>query len=181
MSGGHFDYNQYRINDIADSVKKILDTNEHGEYVEFEWERRIFLDYLAGKSERLYSFFSSNPKDEYYVDDFKDKRLFEELSKYLSFTIENYCDGETKRIHFRKFTDPDTWITVFKKPENWKPRYSDQTIEQFKRGLVYLETASVYAQRIDWLVSGDDGEESFHERLAEELANLKKSYETVTK
>ena len=25
--------------------------------------------------------------------------------------------------------------------------------------------AGIYAQRIDWLLSGDDGEDSFHERL----------------
>lgn len=33
--------------------------------------------------------------------------------------------------------------------------------------------AQVYAQRIDWLLSGDDGEDNFHLRLKEDLANLK--------
>lgn len=32
--------------------------------------------------------------------------------------------------------------------------------------------ASVYAQRVDWLICGDDSEESFHERLAEDLAKI---------
>lgn len=32
----------------------------------------------------------------------------------------------------------------------------------------------IYTQRIDWLLSGDDGEESFHSRLKEELDKLKK-------
>jgi len=32
-----------------------------------------------------------------------------------------------------------------------------------------LRKAAIYAQRIDWLLSGDDGEESFLERLKEEL------------
>ena len=32
-----------------------------------------------------------------------------------------------------------------------------------------MRAAAIYAQRIDWLVSGDDGEETFHQRLAEEL------------
>ena len=36
-----------------------------------------------------------------------------------------------------------------------------------------LKQAEIYAQRIDWLLSGDDGEESFHERLKEELEELK--------
>jgi hypothetical protein len=47
--------------------------------------------------------------------------------------------------------------------------YSDETIAEFQRGLHYLRLARIYAQRIDWLVSGDDGEESFHRNLQEEL------------
>jgi len=48
-------------------------------------------------------------------------------------------------------------------------RYSDDTIIEFKKGLVLLRTAAIYLQRIDWLVSGDDGEETFHHRLKEDL------------
>ena len=39
----------------------------------------------------------------------------------------------------------------------------------FRDGLEALERAAIYAQRIDWLVSGDDGPESFIERLEEDL------------
>jgi hypothetical protein len=45
-------------------------------------------------------------------------------------------------------------------------------ITKFKEGLDILRKAEVYAQRIDWLVSGDDGEESFLERLKEDLEKL---------
>jgi len=47
--------------------------------------------------------------------------------------------------------------------------YSLETIEQFKNCVTYLKLARIYATRIDWLVSGDDGEENFHKRLAHEL------------
>lgn len=47
--------------------------------------------------------------------------------------------------------------------------YSAKTIDEFRKGLSLLRQAATYAQRIDWLVSGDDGEDSFHERLKEEL------------
>jgi hypothetical protein len=47
---------------------------------------------------------------------------------------------------------------------------------EFNTGLIYLELAFVYAQRIDWLLSGDDGEESFHCRLQENLSQLKQQY-----
>lgn len=52
--------------------------------------------------------------------------------------------------------------------------YSEETIAEFKRGIDILRQAYVYTQRIDWLLSGDDGEESFHERLREELDELAK-------
>lgn len=52
-------------------------------------------------------------------------------------------------------------------------RYSDDTIAEFENGIEILKKAYIYAQRIDWLLSGDDGEESFHERLKEELQQLK--------
>ncbi len=49
--------------------------------------------------------------------------------------------------------------------------YSDKTIAEFKKGLEILKQAKVYTQRIDWLLSGDDGEDSFNERLKEDLNN----------
>lgn len=58
--------------------------------------------------------------------------------------------------------------------ENWSgQRYSDETIIEFKNGIEALRRAYVYAQRIDWLLSGDDGEEEFHQRLKEDLENFK--------
>lgn len=50
--------------------------------------------------------------------------------------------------------------------------YSDKTLKEFRKGLNILKKASVYAQRIDWLLSGDDGEDDFHRRLKEELEQL---------
>jgi len=53
-------------------------------------------------------------------------------------------------------------------------KYHDEVIEKFKEGMKALRVAAVYAQRIDWLISGDDGEESFLERLKEELEKIEK-------
>lgn len=50
--------------------------------------------------------------------------------------------------------------------------YPDEVIEKFKEGVKILKQAEVYAQRIDWLVSGDDGEESFLKRLSEDLSKI---------
>lgn len=47
--------------------------------------------------------------------------------------------------------------------------YTAETLIEFKRALEALRLAQIYTQRIDWLVSGDDGEESFHRRLISDL------------
>ena len=42
-------------------------------------------------------------------------------------------------------------------------------LQEISNGLDYLNLAGIYTQRLDWLFSGDDGEDSFFERLEEEL------------
>ena len=92
MSGGHFDYNQYRITTIADTIDSMIWNNKSEEVN--EWGDSI---------------------------------------------------GNN---------------------------YSEETIAEFEKAVLYLNLAYIYAQRIDWLVSGDDGEETFHRRLADDLKNL---------
>lgn len=52
--------------------------------------------------------------------------------------------------------------------------YPEEILKHFKDGLHYLKLAKIYAQRIDWFLSGDDGDESFLIRLKEELETLSK-------
>jgi hypothetical protein len=52
-------------------------------------------------------------------------------------------------------------------------RYTPETIAEFEKAVKALKLAYVYAQRIDWLLSGDDGEDSFHIRLQAQLGELK--------
>lgn len=92
MSGGHFDYKQYHIREIADSVEQIINNN--------------------GK------------KKNYKVSSWEDEFYYE---------------------------------------------YPPEVIEKFKEGLGILRKAEIYAQRIDYLLSGDDSEESFFQRLEEDL------------
>lgn len=89
MSGGHFQYKQWEIGNIADEVEQLILDNDS-----------------------------------------------EELDQW----------GDRKGYHF-----------------------TPETIEEFKKGLLILRQAHIYTQRIDWLVSGDDGEDSFHSRLKKEL------------
>lgn len=105
MSGGRFDYQQYRMEDIIDSIQEEIDNNIKPWYSEdsqYEWEQE------------------------------SNKRFFESGGK----------------------------------------RYSDETIREFKNAVKYLRIAKTYVQRVDWLLSGDDGEESFHKRLKKELDEI---------
>lgn len=92
MSGGHFDYVQYRINEAAEQVDDLIFNNN---------------------SQRL--------------DDY----------------------GQTEGRE-----------------------YSPEIIEQFKKGANLLRAAYIYLHRIDWLVSCDDGPESFLHRLEEDMQKL---------
>lgn len=62
------------------------------------------------------------------------------------------------------------------RPEDWfEPNnFREETIREFNEAIVLLKKAGIYAQRIDWLLSGDDGEETFHERLRQDLLSLHK-------
>jgi len=51
--------------------------------------------------------------------------------------------------------------------------YGPATIKLFEQAVTLLRLAEVHVQRIDWLVSGDDSEESFHRRLLADLEALK--------
>lgn len=53
--------------------------------------------------------------------------------------------------------------------ETLKQGFSAETIAEFEHGVLLLEQAAIYAQRIDWLISGDDGEDDFHRRLNDDL------------
>lgn len=55
----------------------------------------------------------------------------------------------------------------------YKTEFKEKTLKEFEEGIRLCELTQVYLQRIDWLISGDDGEETFHKRLAEDISKLK--------
>jgi hypothetical protein len=66
--------------------------------------------------------------------------------------------------------DPD-WYKKY--PEDlFHYKYPDEVIEKMKDAVKSLKIAQEYAQRVDWLLSGDDGEESFLRRLEENLKKI---------
>jgi hypothetical protein len=51
-------------------------------------------------------------------------------------------------------------------------KYPDEVIEKFKEGVELIRKAQIYAHRIDWLLSSDDGEECFLKRLKDDLSKI---------
>ena len=47
--------------------------------------------------------------------------------------------------------------------------YPPEIIEKFKEAVIALQRAAIMAQRIDYLIAGDDGEQSFLKRWDQEL------------
>ena len=99
----------------------------------------------------------------------------------IIYSLEDYIYGHSLDEEDIDYYIEDHWLEDKEKEYVIKNKhtvpnlyeYSKETIKEFKKGLAILRKAYVYAQRIDWLLSGDDKEESFHERLKEELDNLK--------
>ena len=99
----------------------------------------------------------------------------------IIYSLEDYTYGHSLDEEDIDYYIEDHWLEDKEKEYVIKNKhtvpnlyeYSKETIKEFKKGLAILRKAYVYAKRIDWLLSGDDGEESFHERLKEELDNLK--------
>lgn len=117
MSGGHFDYKQYAIDDIANSIE----------------------DYIYG-----------HELDDWQVQDI---------------------------LHDRNINEAEEYAVAHHHTMPNRHGYRFLTLQQLKRAVHYLRKAAVYAQRADWLLSGDDSEESFHERLKKDLAGIAKGRE----
>lgn len=83
---------------------------------------------------------------------------------YKQYDLQYIADSIEQVIHEFERGDKSEWGDYPK----WDFQ-NPQTIAEFRYALKMLNIAQIYTQRIDWLLSGDDGEDSFHERLKFEL------------
>ena len=61
---------------------------------------------------------------------------------------------------------------LFKDEYGYCRNYSAETLDKFVEAVKALRIAEAYATRVDWLVSGDDGEDTFHQRLRADLNEI---------
>ena len=85
---------------------------------------------------------------------------------YKQYDIGHIADEVEQIIIDNDSTEEDQWGDS----KGW--HFSPEIIDEFKKGLKILRQAQAYAQRIDWLVSGDDGLDSFLKRLQHDLKQL---------
>jgi hypothetical protein len=86
-------------------------------------------------------------------------------------SIQDELDKQGKEIPREDRWHNDEWYNEY--PEDkFYPTLPEKTQEEFKNAIRHLRIAEVYAQRIDYLLSGDDGDENFHNRLKEDLNKL---------
>ena len=90
------------------------------------------------------------------------------IADAIEYEIEKSGRPKTKEeLKEESWRDPDWYRRYPEELNHYK--YSDEVIEKFKEGVELLRKAQIYAHRIDYLLSSDDGEESFLRRLEEEL------------
>ena len=105
--------------------------------------------------------------------------------EYIADSIEDYLYGhelddcEVREI-IHDCTDNDEAVEYAIIHRHTMPNpygYRFETLRQMKRAVKCLRKAAVYAQRIDWLLSGDDSEETFMARLIPDLKAVKQGRE----
>jgi len=80
--------------------------------------------------------------------------------------IQEYID-KNGRLKTQEELDDEPW-----NKETHYYKYPDEVIDKFEEAVKSLKQAKIYATRVDWLLSGDDSEKTFFERLDEDLKEL---------
>ena len=165
MSGGYFDYRQYHIDDIADSIEKeIEEAAKPKPPLVWREDVSVFRKIDDWHSIGIYKGFKTYAeavrrlkKDKAY----KFVREYEKDGKKISEFMEGDMLIEVKELRWQEYEDGEYY-----------PEYTEETIQIFKDAVKILRKAAIYAQRIDWFLSGDDGEDNLKERLEKELKEL---------
>jgi hypothetical protein len=78
-----------------------------------------------------------------------------------------------KQHHIRDIADEIERVIAKNIETESEYKFEDKTIAMFREGVKALRVAETYAHRIDWLLSGDDGEGTFWQRLKADLKEIK--------
>lgn len=183
MSGGAFDYNQHHIDGIAayieeeilhDTLTRPMPTQRKRVLVSSIKHYndcktiKFYSEYNFKDIESAKKYFSNcSNRDEFEIVDVSDTEFKCVYNKESIFTYDE-CDMLeviVKEITEEVYLNKDGNEIIYRD-------YSPETIQELKNAVKLLKKASIYANRIDWLFSGDDSEDTFHKRLKMELSKL---------
>jgi hypothetical protein len=189
MSGGYFDRNIYAIGEIAASIERdiarALQPKPEKIYKDYwtiyEHDSPCSCRSFGGwgymtfdKYEDAESFLLSRKgivnAEERYIDRrrFGDDVVFQPTNSYMAETPGEEHIPVLYTIHHCVYDHyPDDADVL---------ELADETIETMKEAYRQIRIAEIYATRMDWMMSGDDGEDSSRERIKEDLAEFKKEY-----
>lgn len=188
MSGGYFDRNVYAIGEIADSIERDIaralrpkPEKIHKDYWTI-YEKDCFGSYHSYKS--YMSFASYEDAESFLLRDrtivkveqeysdqyfFEEGIIFQSTKRYMSGTPDGEQIPVLYSIHHCYYDSyPDDADVL---------ELSDETIETMKEAYKQIRIAEIYATRIDWVMSGDDGEGDLQERLNEDLEAFEKKFQ----
>lgn len=82
---------------------------------------------------------------------------------------------EYQQYHIQDIIDKleETKVKIGNDEEYHQYDRKEELLQEISNGIDYLNLAQIYTQRLDWLFSGDDGEDNFFERLEEELEKFR--------
>ena len=189
MSGGYFDRNTYVMCEIADTIERdivrALQPKPEKVYENYWtiYEKDSFGSYHSYKD--YMSFASYEDAESFLLRDttivkaeqkyvgrqfFGDGVIFQSTTRYMSDTSDTEQIPVLYLIHhcyYDRYPDEADVLEL-----------SDETINVMKEAYRQIRIAEIYATRVDWMMSGDDSEESFRERVKEDLAEFEKEYAT---
>lgn len=85
--------------------------------------------------------------------------------------------GGSLEYFYYKFEEP---LERISKEIKWgKNKWTAETLLEFQNAVNYLKLAQIYSHRVEWLFSGDDGEDSFIKRLKEEISEFDNNPEII--
>lgn len=173
MSGGHFDYRQLAIQEIIDDLKKVI-KKEAGPRPPLVQELCVNVWRIKSETCKCSTHYNFDTYEE-ALDFFKkgdyNIKIISTEPQNRKFRASKISNDEELAFEVHEFL-----YDYYKNEDGeqvWYNDFSKETLDEFRKGLDILNKAYIYTQRIDWLLSGDDGEETFHQRLKEDLKNYK--------
>ena len=86
-------------------------------------------------------------------------------------------NGGNLDYFYSRFDEP---LEKISKEIKWgKNKWSPKVLSEFQNAIKYLKIAQVYSHDVEWLLSGDYGDDSFLESIKEELEELEKNPDII--